>query len=55
MMSWIDVAIPMVAGLWLVADPRALGPTEKDRARCRLAGTLLLTAAIIYLIIKLIG
>lgn len=59
-MGWIDVAIPGVIGVLLVAFPtlftKSTGDADKDKSKVlklRGGGILLLIAAVIYLFVKM--
>ena len=60
-LSFVDVAIPGIIGLVLVVWPQAMFAGSKvtpDAGKIRtmrIAGVLLLVAAAIYLVIKLVG
>jgi hypothetical protein len=57
-MSYIDVAIPGIAGFFALAFPYAFVRKPADPGtirRIRLAGGLLLVAAALYLAIRLAG
>lgn len=60
-MSFVDVAIPGIVGLVLLVWPQAMfagsrvTPDAGKIRIMRIAGTLLLVAAAIYLALKLVG
>lgn len=59
-MSYFDILIPFVAGLFLILSPQSLinpvDPSfEKKKSRFRTGGFILIGVAVLYSIIKILG
>ena len=54
-MSYVDVAIPLLAGIACVLCPQLLVKTEEKKPLVRKLGYVLIGVAVLYLIVKLMS